>query len=77
MDLLVQLGNTIVPVEVKSGTSVDSPSLRYYARRLGDVTPPRVRLSMRNLLMGGDFLNVPLYLADRAVSFMERALLIG
>ncbi len=77
VDLLVQLGNTIVPVEVKSGTSVDSPSLRYYARKHADATPLRVRLSMRNLSMDGDLLNIPLYLADHAVSLMERALAEG
>ena len=77
VDLLVQMGNTIVPVEVKSGTSVDSPSLRYYARKHADATPLRVRLSMRNLSMDGDLLNIPLYLADHAVSLMERALAEG
>ena len=60
-----------------SSRRVDSPSLRYYARKHAAATPLRVRLSMRNLSMDGDLLNIPLYLADRAVSFMERALAEG
>lgn len=77
VDLLVQLGNTIVPIEVKSRTAVDSPSLRYYARKHADATPLRVRLSMRNLSMDGDLLNIPLYLADRAVPLIGQALASG
>ena len=32
---------------------------------------------MRNLSMDGDLLNIPLYLADRAVPLIERALASG
>lgn len=74
VDLLVQAGNTVVPIEVKSGVSVDSPSLRYYARKHGESTPLRVRLSARNLSLDGGLLNIPLYLAHRSREFIELAL---
>lgn len=74
VDLLVQVGNAVVPIEVKSGASVDSPSLRYYARKHGDSTPLRVRLSARNLSLDGGLLNIPLYLAHRSRELIELAL---
>lgn len=66
VDYLVRLGNEVVPVEVGAVESVDSPSLRYYARKHPG-TPLRLRFSMRNLSLDGGVLNVPLYLAHRAV----------
>ncbi len=39
-----------------------------------DRTPLRVRLSLRNLALDGDVLNVLLYLADHAVRLMETCL---
>lgn len=77
VDLLVQVENSVVPIEVKAGTSVDSPSLRYYARKHGESTPLRVRLSARNLSLDGDLLNIPLYLAHRACDLIELALARG
>lgn len=74
VDYLLQVRNSIVPVEVKAGEVVDSPSLRYYAKRHADATPLRVRFSMRNLALDDGLLNIPLYMADRAVSLIERAL---
>ena len=66
VDYLVQLDNDVIPVEVKAGESVDSPSLRYYAKKHPD-TPLRLRFSMRNLSLDGDVLNIPLYLEHRAI----------
>ena len=77
VNLLVQVENGIVPIEVKAGTSVDSPSLRYYARQHGEPTPLRMRLSARNLSLDGDLLNIPLYLAHRACDLIELALARG
>lgn len=74
IDCIVQVGNDIVPIEVKAGTSVDSPSLRYYAKCRGETTPLRVRLSLRNLSLDGNLLNIPLYLAHRAVPLIESSL---
>lgn len=61
-------------VEVKLGEAVRSLSLRYYARKHPESTPLCVRLSLRNLSLDGDVLNIPLYLAHRAVPLVEEAL---
>ncbi len=74
VDFLIQVGNTLVPIEVKSGEVVHSSSLRYYAERHAGATPLRVRFSLRNLTLDGDVLNIPLYLAHRAVPLINRAL---
>lgn len=74
VDFLLQIKNTLVPVEVKAGEVVDSPSLRYYTRKNADTTPLRVRFSMRNLAYNDGLLNIPLYLAHRAIPLIEQAL---
>ncbi len=52
VDYLIQLGNSIIPCEVKAGTNVKSPSLKYYFGKYADATPMRVRFSLRNLSSG-------------------------
>lgn len=74
VDFLIQLKNMLVPIEVKSGTAINSPSLKYYAGKHAESTPLRVRLSMRSLSLDGDLLNIPLYLAYRATDLIEQAL---
>lgn len=74
VDYLIQLGNSIVPCEVKAGTNVKSPSLKYYFGKYADVTPLRVRFSLRNLSLDGGVLNIPLYLCDAAVKLMDAEL---
>ena len=36
VDYLIQLGNSIVPCEVKAGTNVKSPSLKYYSNKYAE-----------------------------------------
>ena len=67
VDFLVQAEDAVMPIEVKSGEVVKSASLRYYARKYPDATPLKLRLSLRNLTIDDDMLNVPLYLADHAI----------
>lgn len=74
VDFLVQLGNDLVPIEVKSGEVVHSASLAYYARKHSDTTPLRVRISARNMAFDGGVLNIPLYLVGRFKELAERAL---
>ncbi len=74
VDCIAQVSNTVVPIEIKEGVSVTSPSLRYYAQARQEATPLRVRLSLRNLSFDGNLLNIPLYLAHRAVPLIEHAL---
>lgn len=74
VDFIVQHENTIVPIEVKSGKNIVSTSLKNYAQRFSDVTPLRVRFSLKNLSQNGDVLNIPLYLADQAKRLIGIAL---
>jgi len=74
VDFLVQVGNGVVPAEVKSGENVKSPSLSYYRRKYPDRTPLAIRLSLRNLAYEEGVLSLPLYLADHAVRLCESVL---
>lgn len=59
VDFLLNIKNKIYPLEVKSGTSRNTKSLRSYASKYH---PARiVRTSPRNLIQSGEFLNIPLY----------------
>ncbi len=59
VDFIIQSDNTIIPLEVKSGTSLNTKSIRSYAEKY----KPEVimRVSPRNLLQSGNFYNIPLY----------------
>ena len=63
VEFVVQRGIDVVPIEVKSGTSVTGKSLAEYNKKY---TPRlRVRFSMLNLKRDESLLNIPLFLADR------------
>jgi predicted AAA+ superfamily ATPase len=66
VDFIIQRGNEIIPVEVKSEGSVHSISLKKYKEKYGDKVNLRVRFSMQNLTLDDDLLNIPLFLADHA-----------
>ncbi len=74
VDFLIEVDNHVIPIEVKPGENVKSPSLRYYANHYPDITPLRVRFSLRNLSLDGGLLNIPLYLADQASRLIRIAL---
>lgn len=71
VDFLVQSGNVVVPVEVKSGENVKSASLNYYRRKYPHATPLAVRMSLRNLACEDGVLSLPLYLADHAARIIN------
>ena len=71
VDFLMQVENSVVPVEVKSGENVKSPSLNHYRRKYADCTPLAVRMSLRNLACENGVLSLPLYLADHTVRLTE------
>lgn len=64
VDYIIQRGNDIIPVEVKSEGNTESVSLKKYKEKYGDKIELRVRFSMRNLSLDGDILNIPMFLAD-------------
>lgn len=68
VDFLLQVDNDIIPVEVKSEDNVRSRSLAKYKELFLKQTKLRVRLSLENLRLDGDLLNIPLFMIDE----MER-----
>jgi len=59
VDFVVQLENSIYPIEVKSGTSRNLKSLRSYAEKYN---PKFIyRISPRNFIQDNNFINLPLY----------------
>lgn len=74
IDFIIQLGDRVIPIEVKSGGNVKSASMRYYANTFPETTLLRIRLSLQNLTLDGNVLNIPLYLAPRTVDFAHMAL---
>lgn len=65
VDFVVQRENDIIPVEVKAGENVRMTSIKNYYKQYESETPLLVRLSLRNLSLDGNVLNVPLFLADQ------------
>lgn len=62
VDFMVQMGMEIIPVEVKSGTSLHGKSLGLYCSRY---QPQRaIRYSMLNLNADNELINIPIFLAD-------------
>jgi predicted AAA+ superfamily ATPase len=59
LDFLQEIGQTVVPVEVKAGLSRRSKSLRSYDQQFSPVSLARANL--RNLRKDGKICNVPLY----------------
>ena len=66
VDFLIQRGNDIFPVEVKSEKNVSSKSLKKYKELFSDKIKLRLRFSLENLKLNDDVLNIPLFMADEA-----------
>jgi len=64
VDYIMQRGNDIIPIEVKSGTSIIGISLKKYKEEYEENVKLRLRFSMKNLKLDDDVLNIPLFLAD-------------
>lgn len=65
VDFIIQSENDIIPIEVKSGKSVPSPSISEYKKMYEGETPLVVRYSLKNLTFDGNVLNIPLFLIDQ------------
>lgn len=59
VDFVLPCEGKILPLEVKSGTSRRTKSLRIYAEKYNP--PQLLRASARNFTMDGDVMNIPLY----------------
>lgn len=63
VEFIIQHASMVIPIEVKSGTSVTGKSLIEYNKRYSPEL--RIRFSMLNLKKDDNLINVPLFLADR------------
>ena len=75
VEFIVQVDDTIIPVEVKSGISVKSKSLKVYREKYLPETA--IRSSLLNLKKENGLLNIPLFLSSRITDFMITNSIIG
>lgn len=68
VDFVVQHNDKVIPVEVKSGRSVKTVSMKRYAAQYD--CPLMLRISLKNITQDGNVLNIPLFLTDRACALM-------
>ena len=71
IDFLIQDGNQIIPVEVKSGLSLNAKSLKTYRSQYSPQLS--IRASMKNLRLDDGLLNIPLYLLGELPRLLELA----
>lgn len=74
VDFLIQRGNDIFPVEVKSAANTTGRSLKKFKELFADKVKLRIRFSLDNLKLDGDVLNIPLFMADKADHLIGLAL---
>ena len=69
VDVIVQRGAEIIPIEVKSEKNVKARSLAEYRKKY----EPKysVKTSMRSETNGVEVLNIPLYLIGQLNNFLE------
>ena len=62
IDFIIQYLNEIIPIEVKSGKSINNTSLKVY----NEINNPKLRLrfSMKNLSQDGNLINIPLFMVE-------------
>lgn len=63
VEFIIQHASQVIPIEVKSGTSVTGKSLIEYNKKYSPEL--RVRFSMLNMKKDDNFINMPLFMADR------------
>lgn len=71
---LIQRENDIFPVEVKVEANTNGKSLKKFKELFPDQVKLRVRLSLNNLKLDGDVLNIPLFMADQTDRLIGLAL---
>jgi predicted AAA+ superfamily ATPase len=71
IDFLLQLENSIIPIEVKSDKNIKSRSLALYNQKFNP--PIRVRYSLKNLEYKDGLLNIPLFMAGHTKKLLDLA----
>ena len=74
VDFLVQRENDLFPIEVKADTNTTSKSLRKFKELYDDQIKLRVRLSLDNLKLDDDMLNIPLFMVNQTDRLIGLAL---
>lgn len=72
VEFITAKGCEVIPIEVKSGTSVTGRSLVEYNKRYAP--PVSIRFSMLNLKQDDGLVNIPLFLADRFRDLVQKLL---
>ena len=70
IDFLIQYKNGIIPVEVKSGSSVTGKSLTLYNKEFQPNV--RIRFSLKNLKQDDGLLNIPLFMVDHTRKMIDK-----
>ncbi len=68
VEFIIQRASQVLPIEVKSGTSVTGRSLMEYNKKYSPEL--RIRFSMLNLKKDDNFINIPLFLADKTTELV-------
>lgn len=71
VDFLIEIDNTIIPIEVKAGQNTRSASLTQYTQ--SHKPELRIRYSMKNLNIADGLLNIPLFLSDQTLQLIKIA----
>ncbi len=69
VDFIVQYKNSVIPIEVKSDVNIRSKSLSSYREKYKPEIS--IRFSLRNLKKDEGLINLPLFMADYLVSFLD------
>ncbi|MDD5568747.1 MAG: ATP-binding protein [Candidatus Omnitrophica bacterium] len=72
VDFMIQRGNDILPIEVKSDENVRGKSFALYNQKYAPLI--RVRFSLKNLKKDGNLVNIPMFLADHLDKLIGLAL---
>ena len=69
IDFIIQYKNEIIPIEVKSGKSINNTSLKVY----NEIYNPkcRIRFSMNNLEKDNNLINIPLFMIEYLDKLIE------
>ena len=70
IDFIIQYQNEIIPIEVKSGESINNTSLKVY----NDMNKPktRIRFSMKNLNRDDNLINIPLFMVEYIEKIIQK-----
>ena len=69
IDFLIQTKNEIIPIEVKSGSAIASPSLKKFNEKYNPKYS--IRFSMKNLSFDDNILNIPLFMIEYLPKFLD------